>query len=111
MTPKQLILRCYCEEKGNIWQAFCIDLNLAAQGTSLEEVKHRLQQQIFSYLFDALAGEDRKYAAQLLKRKAPLMFRLKYHYYKLLCKMDGAKENLCRIFDEIMPLGPLKNAT
>lgn len=109
MAPKDLILRCYCEEKGNVWQAFCIDLNLAAQGSSFQDSKNKLHKQIVSYLNDALTGEDRKYAAQLLSRKSPVAFRIKYHFYKFLCQIDGAKENICRIFDEVMPVGLLPN--
>ncbi len=109
MAPKDLILRCYCEKKGNLWQAFCIDLNLATQGSSLKDARNRLHQQIAAYLHDALVGEDKQYAAQLLNRKSPIYFRIKYHYYKCLCQIDGAKENICRIFDEIMPLAPLHN--
>ena len=109
MKPIDLILRCYGERKGDVWQAFCIDLNLAAQGKTAEEVKRKLEQQIQSYLYDALAGADKEYALQLLSRKAPLSFRVKYHYYKLLCKIGGTKEDICRIFNSPMPMVPLHN--
>jgi len=107
MKPINLVLRCYGEQKAGGWQAFCIDLNLAVQGKSAEEVKRKLIEQIESYLYDALVGEDREYASQLLSRKAPLHFRVKYHFYKLLCKIDGAKENICQILDFPMPLKPV----
>lgn len=107
MRPTQLILRCYGEQKGEIWQAFCIDLNLAVQGKTFGEVRTKLHQQIASYLYDALEGEDREFADQLLSRKAPIGFWVKYYYYKVLCSFDAAKKGICRhIFNEIMPLTP-----
>ena len=109
MRPEDLILRCYGERKKDVWQAFCIDLNLAVQGKSAEEVKIKLSKQIESYLYDATVGEDREYAAQLLSRKSPLRFRVKYHFYKSLCKIDGAKKNICRILDLPMPMVPAHN--
>ena len=36
---KQLLLRCYAERVGDQWQAFCLDLSLAAQGDTFMEVK------------------------------------------------------------------------
>ena len=66
MKANELILRCYGEKIGDTWQAFCIDLNLAAQGDSFPEVKAKLNQQIYSYVYDALVGEDKEYADQLL---------------------------------------------
>lgn len=104
MKPRELILRCYGEKKGEIWQAFCLDLNLATQGRTEKESREKLLSQISSYLYDALEGEDKEYADQLLRRKAPLGNWLKYYYYKLLIGCDGAKKDFCRIFNEPMPL-------
>jgi hypothetical protein len=107
MTTRELILRCYCERSGDIWQAFCIDLNLATQGDSPEEVKRKLHEQINSFVYDALVGEDKEYAEQLLKRKAPLEFRLKYHCYKASDSINNTKDKICSTFNEIMPVGPI----
>jgi predicted RNase H-like HicB family nuclease len=108
MNPKQLILRCYVEKKDGIWQAFCIDLNLAAQGDTRDEVRTKLQRQIGSYLHDALEGEDKEYAEQLLSRKAPIVFRAKYAFYKILINFHKAKKGINHIFNEIIPLVPHK---
>lgn len=104
MNPKQLILRCYGERKGDVWQAFCLDLNLAVQADSEEEVRRKLHEQILLYIDDALEGEDYQYADQLLSRKAPIGFWLKYYYYKMLCNFHTAKEGICQTFNEVMPL-------
>ncbi|MDD2558236.1 MAG: hypothetical protein RBR43_05675 [Desulfuromonadaceae bacterium] len=90
MKPRNLILRCYAEKKEAHWQAFCLDLNLAAQGDGLEDVKARLDEMINSYVYDATAGDDQEYAGQLLPRRAPLGFWLKYYWYKLgYCAKSG----------------------
>jgi hypothetical protein len=104
MRPKELILRCYGERKADLWQTFCIDLGLATQGESFQEAKDKLHAQIVSYMQEALAGADREYADQLLSRKSPLEFRLRYHYYSLLCYFNTAKTSICQIFNEVMPL-------
>ncbi len=108
MNPKQMILRCYAEKKDSIWQAFCIDLNLAVQGETRDEVRAKLQRQIGSYLYDALEGEDKEYANQLLSRKAPIVFRAKYTFYKILINFYKAKNGINHIFNEIIPLVPHK---
>jgi hypothetical protein len=104
MKPGQLILRCYGEKKGEIWQAFCLDLNLAAQGNSFTEVRAKLYCQIESYLYDAIEGEDKQYAEQLLNRKAPLYFWIKYYAYKLINEVRQAKHGIRTIFNEVVPL-------
>ena len=109
MRTNDLILRCYGERNGDLWQTFCIDLNLATQGESFQEARDKLHDQIASYMQEALAGEDREYADQLLSRKSPLEFRLRYHFYSLLCYFDTARESICQIFNEVMPLTPSQN--
>ena len=80
MNANDLLLRCYAEqERDGVWVAVCIDLCLATQGESYDEVRRQLQEQIEGYLYDALVGDDRDYAHQLLTRKAPLRLRLRYH--------------------------------
>lgn len=69
MKPRELLLRCYANKYDDQWQAFCIDFGLAAQGDSYEEVKAKLSDMIREYLYDALVGEDKEYAEQLLQRK------------------------------------------
>jgi hypothetical protein len=102
--PGQMVLRCFAEQKGAVWQAFCLDINLAVQGESLREVKSKLQGQIAEYLYDALAGEDRQYADQLLTRKAPASLWIKYYCTKTLSKVIDAHNGIREFFNEIMPL-------
>lgn len=103
MTPEQLIVKCYAEQEGDCWVAVCLNFNLAAQGDSFEEVKTKLEAMLAEYVYDALVGEDKPYAAQLLSRRAPLSTCLKYYFIKLKITVLHSAE---RVFDEIMPLIP-----
>lgn len=103
MKPDDLILRCYAEQENDVWVAVCLDFCLAAQGDSLVEVKTKLEAQIADYVYDALVGDDKEFAHQLLTRKAPLHFWARYYWLKLktsLFHTTGA------FFDEVMPLKP-----
>jgi predicted RNase H-like HicB family nuclease len=103
MTPEQLIVKCYAEQEGDCWVAVCLSFNLAAQGDSFEEVKTKLEAMLAEYVYDALAGEDKPYAGQLLSRRAPLSTWFKYYFIKLKIAVLHSAE---RVFDEIMPLIP-----
>lgn len=107
MQPTNLILRCYAEHKDGLWQAFCIDLCLAAQGDSFEDVRDKLHSQIVDYLNDALCGEDREFAEQLLNRKAPFSQIAKFHTFHALGRFNHFADqflNGFRRFDEVMPV-------
>ena len=58
------------------------------------------------YVSDALVGEDKEYAEQLLSRKAPLFEWLKYYFHMLIHTQNG----LYRLFKETIPLMPYKRA-
>lgn len=81
MSPLQLTVRCFAEREDNQWQAFSLEFGLAAQGDSLGEVRHKLVSMILSYLHDALVGDDRDHAYELLSRKAHWSVYLKYYFY------------------------------
>jgi len=85
------ILRCFAVGNNNIYQAFCIDLGLAVQGESFDEVKDKLDAQIHDYVYDAIEGEDKEYRDQLLSRKSPISIRVKYYWYRCLSKIHLAK--------------------
>jgi hypothetical protein len=94
-------------QDNGVWVASCLDLDLAAQGDTLEEAKASLEAMIAEYVFDAVAGEDRAYAGQLLRRKAPLGEWITYYFIKAFNRVHGAKDGLRRaLFTEAMPLAP-----
>jgi len=83
MKIKQLLLRCYAEREANgQWFAICLDLNIAAQASSQQEVKEKLHAQISRYVRDALTV-DAQYAEGLLERRAPFGFFLRYYMLRL----------------------------
>ena len=110
IKPQNLVLSCYAEQKGPVWQAFCLDFNLAAQGGTISEVKAKLHSQISEYIYDALEGEDRAYAHQLLRRRAPLRFWTKYYLFKTAYHLQLAHNGIREFFNEVMPLTVARHA-
>lgn len=103
MKPTEILLRCFAERKEDYWQAFCIDLCLAVQGENLKEVQRKLHEQVTDYLQDILDGEDRPYAAQLLRRKSPMQIVAKYHLISAMNHIHRWKHNAFA-FRDAMPL-------
>jgi hypothetical protein len=68
-------LRCFAEKSDSGWQAICVDLDIAVQGDSFEEVKELLDSDIAMYLESVaeLPEDDRH---RLLNRRAPLLTRM-----------------------------------
>ncbi len=104
IRPARLILRCYAEKEGNQWQAFCLDLGLAAQAASFDEAKHKLGHMIHEYVYDALAGEDKAHADTLLRRRASFGYWAKYYWYVFLCRIGSIHREIRRLFNEPLPL-------
>jgi len=70
-------LHCYAEGRDGEWEAICLDLDIAVQGQSFEEVFTSLQEAISLYLESV--GDLRPQEQQsLLYRSAPLSVRLKF---------------------------------
>ena len=100
-------LRCYARQKEGVWQAVCIDLNLAAQGKTLEKAKRRLHVQILDYVREACTI-DRAHFEHLMNRKAPLSLRFNYYFAYISQRICHAKDGIYRLFDE--PLPPFAHA-
>jgi hypothetical protein len=81
ITPRRLLIRCLLEHKGDQWQAFSLEFGLAVQGESAIQVRGKLEDQIRSYLNDALVGPDREHADVLLSRTATWRVYAKYHFF------------------------------
>jgi hypothetical protein len=106
MKPCNLMLRCIAEPVGDQWQAFCIDFDLAAQGSSFEDAKQRLDDQIRSYVHDALVGEDKEHADVLLFRRAPLPMVVRFHVGLVWQNMHSGMQ---RFFKEAIPMEPARH--
>ena len=68
-------LTCYAWGKPGDWEALCVDLDLAAQGENLEEVRRELGDAIETYL-DYVADLPEDEQDRFRNRKAPLRLRL-----------------------------------
>jgi hypothetical protein len=103
-SPMKLVIRCLAERKDSQWQAVTLEFGLAAQGESLSDVKAKLEEQIDEYICDALLGEDRDHAYELLSRKAPMSAYLKFHVAGLLSRIKHDPRRA--VFREPLPLVP-----
>lgn len=63
-------LKCFAHGGWGSWEAICVDLDIAVQGRSLEEVKGTLREAIAGYVHDA-AQEAPEVRDRLLKRRVP----------------------------------------
>jgi hypothetical protein len=68
-------LHCYAEGRDGDWEAICLDLDIAVQGRSFDEVFHSLSKAVALHLetVASLPVEEQKH---LLHRPAPLSVRL-----------------------------------
>ena len=86
-------LHCYAEGRDGDWEAICLDLDIAVQGHSFEEVSASLKGAISLYLETVadLTPEERR---SLLRRSAPLAVRLRFlgHAVRGLFGDDGHSE-------------------
>jgi len=101
MPHTRFHVRCYARREGDQWVALCIDLGLAVQGESCEEVKTKLEVQINDYVHEALTV-DRDHAADLLNRPAPFRYRLEYHALRLWQRLFAIPESRMRAFQELV---------
>ena len=106
LTPANLMLRCFAEQADGQWQAVCLDFCLAAQGDSFEEARGKLHAMIVEYVQDALTGEDREFADQLLRRRAPFSLWARYYRLVALSRVGAMQDGFRRLFTEPLPLVP-----
>lgn len=105
MHADRLIVRCLAMREGEHWVALCLDFDLAAQGDSFAEVKDRLDAQIIDFVTEA-ATVDREHAPYLLRRKAPLKYRLLYRWFNLRNRLVAHLGNGRSAYERAMPLVP-----
>ena len=79
---------CYAYRSGPVWEAICVDLDIATFGDSLDEVKASLAACIDMHLedVDALPAADRR---RLLRRGSPWYVRAKLVLLTLLSGLRG----------------------
>ena len=71
------LLRCYAERHEGRWEAFCVDFDIAVQGSTFEEVYRMLNVSVTDYIerVNELPPRDRQ---RLLRRRAPFWSRLRF---------------------------------
>lgn len=81
---------CYAWGRPGDWEAICVDLDLAVQGESLEEVIRELRDAFDTYL-EYISELPEKERAGFLNRKAPLGLRLRLAF---LCRVSALRNSL-----------------
>jgi hypothetical protein len=105
MRLTELLVRCYAIKRGGVWEAFCIDLSLAAQADSFAEARRKLDEQIVEYITEAMTT-DREHAGYLLSRKAPMSQFAMWYWLHVLRTFHALKQAGARLFTEPVPLVP-----
>lgn len=82
MRPRELILRGYAVPDGDSYFAICLDLNIYARGESADEAVDRCFQFVCEYINEAVS-EDADHIEDLIPRRAPLKFWLRYRAMQL----------------------------
>jgi hypothetical protein len=103
MKPIDLILRCYGYRKGNKWIGVCVDLDIAAEADSLDDLKNKLNSMIHSYVETVCDTEDKSSIPYLIKRRSPLPDWFRYYLTVALCRIANRKRDDRRAFDEMLP--------
>lgn len=80
LSPRGSILRilhCFAEERDGQWEALCLDLDIAVQSSTFEDLVVSMKEAIKLYVESVgdLPPEER---ARLLHRVAPLSVRLRF---------------------------------
>ena len=85
------VLRCYAEGRDGEWEAICLDLDIAVQGQSFEQVFESLVESIELHVTTVMALPETE-RRHLLYRPAPFSIRLKFLLYalrSLFTRRDG----------------------
>ena len=103
-------LHLLVQKHDNYWSARCLDFTLYAVGDTVQEAREKLDAQIEDYLYDAIEGIDKDYAAQLLLRRAPWQEWVKYYLVVFLQHFRIVSENLGEAIKSSIPQGPFRHA-
>jgi hypothetical protein len=87
---RELICIAKGQDEG-LWEAICLDLDIAVAGESFDEVKAILNQAVASYFADA-QREDEPTRSQLLNRRVPFWSRLRWTWPFVLAVLFDRKQ-------------------
>ena len=89
---RDLNLYCVARNRGAMWEAFCLDFDLAVQGRTFEEVRQHLSHAVMEYVAEA-DQHDAQVRDRLLSRKAPLSVRALWRWRLALAAIFGGGDN------------------
>jgi len=102
IVPSSLVLRCYgYKKKDSQWCGVCIDLNLAVEADSAEQLKAKMGEVISSYIDTVLDTEDMASIPDLISRRAPLRDFCIYCFIKFMLLIRRFHRNIT--FKEFIP--------
>jgi len=102
LRPENLILRCYgYKREHNQFVGVCVDLNIAVQASSPDELKKKMNSAIISYFQAVLDTDNQQSIPLLLTRKAPLRDWVIYYLIKAIVFIRQIPTNFT--FQEYIP--------
>jgi len=102
MSPKKLVLRCYGRQiDSHKWYGVCLELNLAVEARSINEMREKMKEVILSYLESVLDTKDVNSIPWLLSRRAPISDWLFYYYVAFMYHITHLSEKI--LFKEFIP--------
>lgn len=93
-------VRIYAEGRPGQWEAFCLDLDLAVQGTSFPEVKKKIEDQVELFV-ESLHDLPEADQIRMLNRKVPLWFELRAAWKLLCARWDKSEDRRQRAEFEV----------
>lgn len=102
ISPDKLVLRCYAHQSNEgSWYGVCLELNLATEAHSPEDLRRKMGEMISSYIETVLDTEDKASIPALLTRRAPFLDWVKYYVIKSLVYLRRFPGNF--VFEESIP--------
>ncbi len=109
--PDATALHCIAKYRSGYWSAYCLDFSLYATGETLDEATEKLGAQVMAYLYDAIEGEDREFAPQLLLRRAPWRDWAEWHLLSAMDRFEWLGGIVrSRLLDLALPQPPYRHA-
>lgn len=102
IRPGDLVLKCYGYKfKNGPYTGVCIDLNIAVQADSQDELKKKMNDAIIGYFETVLDTDDKQSIPNLIYRRAPIQDRYSYYLIKFIVFIRQFPNNF--IFKEYIP--------
>lgn len=110
MTPTDLTVRCMARQERGVWVAVCVDFSLAAQGSTFQQARERLHEQIVHYVREATTV-DAEHSAELLRRRAPLRDRVTFELLDLLSRRPRVRRTIAALLHRMAPRAAVARQT